>query len=262
MEILILLLLAAVIIAILLQALFLNLTTKIFKIENSKYGTALKISIIDFMATFIISIIITAIVNLVGVGSIGSVVVWILTFSIFYFLLKKYYMARFWKSFFIYIIYAIIIAVVSLITILPIRAFIAEPFYAKGAAMEPAFRDGDYLIINKLDRDYKRGGIVVFKYPKKPDEYFIKRIVGLPGELVEIKEGNVLINNKILDEKEYLDDIQTLRDDSLELGNDEYYVLGDNRTSSLDSRSFGAIKKDSIVGKYWFEGRVIFDLLK
>ena len=152
---------------------------------------------------------------------------------------------------------------ISLAIIIPVRYFLIQPFYVKGASMEPNFFDHEYLIINEISYRFQkpeRGEILVFHYPNDPKNYFIKRIVGLPGETVEISNGQVKIYNDeypngiILDEHSYLDDVYTSQTTTETLGQDEYFVLGDNRASSLDSRYFGPIESDVIVGKVWLRG--------
>jgi len=155
------------------------------------------------------------------------------------------------------------VVVISLIIILPIRYFIIQPFYVKGASMEPNFYDHEYLIINEIGyrlQDPERGEVVVFKYPNNPKEYFIKRIIGLPGEKVEIKDDNITIFNGdnpdgvVLDENYLSPWQQTNGQKVINLGEDEYYLLGDNRLSSLDSRAFGPIEEDFLIGKVLLRG--------
>ncbi|MBI5077231.1 signal peptidase I [Candidatus Falkowbacteria bacterium] len=154
---------------------------------------------------------------------------------------------------------------VSLAIIIPVRYFLIQPFYVKGASMEPSFFDHEYLIIDEIGYRFgepKRGDIVVFKYPKDPSLYFIKRIIGLPGETVEIADSKVYIHPAepgapkfILDEENYLSsEVNTFGNKTWVLGADDYYVLGDNRESSLDSRTFGPVFRELIVGKVWFRG--------
>ncbi|NMC51889.1 signal peptidase I [Candidatus Kuenenbacteria bacterium] len=155
------------------------------------------------------------------------------------------------------------VVVFSLAIILPIRYFIIQPFYVKGASMEPNFFDHEYLVIDEISYrlgEIKRGDVIVFKYPEDPKQYFIKRIIGLPGETIKIKEGKIVIINKdhpegfFLEEKGYLPEVYTQGDIDLLLGVNEYYVLGDNRTASLDSRVFGPIERSNIVGRAWIRG--------
>jgi signal peptidase I len=155
------------------------------------------------------------------------------------------------------------VVLISLAIIIPVRYFLIQPFYVKGASMEPNFYDHEYLIINEISYRFnspERGDIVVFEYPRDPSQYFIKRVIGLPGETVEIKDGVVTIFNKdnssgvILEEK-YLDpETKTYGDRTVALGSNEYFIMGDNRLASFDSRSFGPIDRKYIVGKVWVRG--------
>ena len=156
------------------------------------------------------------------------------------------------------------ITLISLAIVIPVRYFLVQPFYVRGASMEPNFYDRDYLIINEISYRFtepSRGDVVVFKYPLNPREYFIKRIIGLPGETIEIKEGKVKIYNKlypqgiVLDESSYLfPGTKTGGNLKISLGPDEYYLLGDNRNASLDSRSFGPVPRKNIIGKVLLRG--------
>jgi signal peptidase I len=153
------------------------------------------------------------------------------------------------------------VAVISLAIILPVRYFLIQPFYVKGASMEPNFFDHEYLIIDEISYRFnepERGDIIVFKYPKDNKQYFIKRIIGLPGEHVRIDNDGVYINDIKLSEN-YLDSgtetLLPLRGyGDVVLAQDEYFLLGDNRSQSLDSRVFGPITKNLIVGRTWIRG--------
>lgn len=156
------------------------------------------------------------------------------------------------------------IIIISLAIIIPIRYFLVQPFYVDGASMIPNFHDGEYLIIDELSyrfREPERGEVIVFKYPLDTKQYFIKRIIGLPGETVNFSGGKIMVINEeypggiFLDENFYLPDAgYYYGDTTITLDEDEVLVLGDNRNSSLDSRSFGALPKDLIIGKVWFRG--------
>ncbi len=147
------------------------------------------------------------------------------------------------------------IVVISLAIIIPVRYYLIQPFFVRGASMEPNFDNGQYLVINEIGYRFdnpQRGDVVVFKYPLDPSQYYIKRIVGLPGEIIEIKGGRVFVNNLQLDETGYLSEEMTTQGETrIELGNQEYFVLGDNRKASSDSRRWGALPEDNIVGQVW-----------
>lgn len=163
----------------------------------------------------------------------------------------------------VFVLEVLQIVIISAAIIIPIRYFLIQPFYVKGASMEPNFYDHEYLIIDELSyrlREPVRGEIVVFRYPRDPSQYFIKRVVGLPGETVEVTGGQVVIyndahpNGEPLDEDVYLDDALTQGKKKIALAADEYFVMGDNRDESLDSRSFGPVKRSEIVGRVWVRG--------
>lgn len=156
------------------------------------------------------------------------------------------------------------VIVISLVVIIPVRYFLIQPFYVKGASMEPNFYAKDYLIINEISyrfNDPERGDILIFRYPNDLSQVFIKRVIGLPGERIKISKGKIVIindenpNGFELDEKDYLEESILISGDSnIEIDADEYFVLGDNRNLSLDSRVFGTIHKKYIIGKTWIRG--------
>lgn len=169
------------------------------------------------------------------------------------------------KSFFSFIFELLKIVVISLVIIIPIRYFLVQPFYVKGASMEPTFYDHEYLIVDEITyrlHQPQRGDVVVFRYPRNPQEYFIKRVIGLPDEKVQIKDNNIFIFNKehpegfALVENYIPAEVKTysLMEDAIALGKNEYYVLGDNRNSSKDSRSFGPVNKSFVIGRVLFRG--------
>jgi len=137
--------------------------------------------------------------------------------------------------------------------------FIAQPFQIAGQAMSPNYVNGQYYLANKMvyrSANPARGEVVVFKYPKEPDKDFIKRIIGVPNDAVSIQNGKVFINNQPLDESSYLKpDVQTHGGAFLQEGQqitipaDSYFVLGDNRSYSSDSREWGFVPRQNIIGK-------------
>ncbi len=141
--------------------------------------------------------------------------------------------------------------VIAGITVFVIRTFVAQPFLVSGASMADNFNSGDYLIVDEISYrfdDPKRGDVVVFRYPNDPSTFYIKRIVGLPGDRVKIDGGAVFINGQKIAEP-YLDEsVQTLGDSNLALEENHYFVMGDNRYHSFDSRSWGPLNEENIVG--------------
>jgi len=155
------------------------------------------------------------------------------------------------------------VAVLAAVTIGLVRYFLFKPFYVKGASMEPNFYEREYLIIDELTyrfREPERGEVIVFKYPENPKEYFLKRIIGLPGETVKVSEGHITVYNKehpegvLVDEVYLSENLLTVGEKTVSLGTNQFYVLGDNRPNSYDSRRFGPIGQDAIVGRAWLRG--------
>lgn len=161
----------------------------------------------------------------------------------------KHFLLAFWE-----VAEVILIAVV---TVFFVRTFLMQPFLVSGASMEPNFTTGNYLLIDEVTyrlRAPERGEVVVFKYPNDPSVYYIKRIIGLPGEHVVVKNGEVkIINTEHPDgmtmDETYLDtSLRTLGNIDYTLDSNDYFVMGDNRGFSYDSRSWGPLPKDNIIG--------------
>lgn len=146
--------------------------------------------------------------------------------------------------------------VIAVCVVLPFRIYIAEPYLVEGRSMDPTFSSGDYLIVDKLTyrrTEPKRNTVVVFHYPNDPKKSFIKRIIGLPGETVEEKENKITIYNKENPDGFQIDQSYVVHElpanFKITLGEDEYFVMGDNRAESFDSRSWGPLKRKYISGK-------------
>lgn len=238
------------VVGFLLDAFILNSTTKLFKVEKSNYKTAIKISVIFSVIVAILSV-------LSGGNNIVFVVV---GFALFHLLLQKFYKTDFKKNVAIFAIYTILIVVLSFVIVVPFKTFVAEPFFVAGKSMEPAFKDNDYIVIEKFDKNYQRGDVIIFKDPSNLSRFNIKRIVGLPGEKVEVKNSKITIYNAekpegfVLDESSYLSSsVPTEGEISQQLGEEEYYVLGDNRVASSDSRKWGVLAQKNITGKFWIK---------
>lgn len=152
---------------------------------------------------------------------------------------------------------------VSLAIIIPVRAYIVQPFFVRGASMAPAFHDGEYLIIDELSYDIRlrplqRGDVVVFRYPLDHSQYYIKRVIGLPGERVRIAGGDVTVFSErfprgvVLDESSYLQPSETTEGQvDIRLRPNEVFILGDNRDHSSDSRAWGPLPIDLVIGRAW-----------
>ncbi|MEK7510927.1 MAG: signal peptidase I [Patescibacteria group bacterium] len=144
----------------------------------------------------------------------------------------------------------------AVIIVIPIRLFVAQPFVVEGESMFPTFKSGDYLIVDQLSYRFsapKRGDVVVFKYPNDPKVFYIKRVIGLPGETVHIDEGKTSITKTDgteieLDESYIVSEDATYTIDST-LGEGEYFVMGDNRPRSSDSRVWGPLPKEDLMGR-------------
>lgn len=148
-------------------------------------------------------------------------------------------------------------AVVAVLIVIPVRLFIAQPFVVSGASMVPSFESGHYLIIDELSyrfEDPKRGDVVVFRFPSEPSKFLIKRVAGLPNETIEIRGTDIFITNAERPkgfrwEQGEISAHRTAGAQKVPLGEDEYFVLGDNRDESADSRLWGALKRKLIVGR-------------
>lgn len=162
------------------------------------------------------------------------------------------------KEFALFLWELIKITAIALAIVLPIRYFLFQPFLVSGASMEPTFQNGDYLIVDEISyqfRDPKRGEVLVFRYPNNPSRKYIKRVIGLPGETIIIEGGKVKIESNgkdheyVLNEESYLPNANTAGKVEMELKKDEYFVLGDNRDGSYDSRGWGSLKEEEIIGR-------------
>ncbi len=144
---------------------------------------------------------------------------------------------------------------ITLLIVVPFRFFIAQPFIVSGDSMVPTFHNGEYLIVDELSyllREPLRGEVVIFRYPKDTSKYFIKRIIGLPGETVLVENGALKIvssGGSTSTVRESYIQGQELADIQVKLGNSEYFVMGDNRNASSDSRYWGPVPRGELVGR-------------
>ena len=147
-------------------------------------------------------------------------------------------------------------AVIALAIVIPVRMFIAQPFVVNGDSMFPTFHNKEYLIVDEISyivRNPARGEVTIFRYPNDPSRFFIKLIISMPNETIEIKNGVVKIINKenpdgFILEEPYLNEKFTTTE-TFTTGNDQYFVMGDNRNRSSDSRSWGVLPKKFMIGR-------------
>lgn len=144
----------------------------------------------------------------------------------------------------------------ALLIVIPVRLFVAQPFIVSGGSMLPLLQPKDYLVVDELSYRYRapeRGEVIVFQYPLDPDQIFVKRVAGLPGETIEIVHGTVRVSGPFgtttLDEPYKTPDTNPEKNQRIVLHDDEYFVLGDNRTASADSRVWGPLMKRFIIGR-------------
>ena len=147
-------------------------------------------------------------------------------------------------------------AIIALILVIPVRLFIIQPFIVSGSSMFPTFENGSYLIIDELSYKLgnpKRDDVAIFKYPNDQTKFFIKRVIGLPNETVDIKGNEVTITNSEHKNGFKLDQpfVKNISLDNMhfELKGDEYFVMGDNRSASSDSRYWGPVPRNLFIGK-------------
>jgi signal peptidase I len=158
--------------------------------------------------------------------------------------MKKFYLL-FWES--------LEVLLVAFIPLFMTYQFLARPFMVLGASMEPTFQNGNYLVVDIISYKFgtpERGDVVVFHYPGNRSLYYIKRIVGLPSDRVTILDGKILINGEAVKE-EYLPpfvNTDAFSNTDFKLTDTQYFVLGDNRSASFDSRSWGPLEESDIVG--------------
>lgn len=148
-------------------------------------------------------------------------------------------------------------SIIAILIVIPIRMFIAQPFIVSGASMDDTFHSGQYLIVDQVSYYFEhpaRGDVVVFRYPRDPSKFFIKRVIGLPGDTISIENSTITIVNKdnpqgfVINEP-YVKSMEPAEKFTETLGEREYFVMGDNRDQSSDSRSWGVLQEERIIGR-------------
>ena len=148
-------------------------------------------------------------------------------------------------------------ALIAIIIVVPIRMFVAQPFIVSGASMDETFSNGQYLIVDQLTYQFEspqRGEVVIFRYPGDPSKFFIKRVVGVPGDTISIEGDIVTIRNEEHPmgtrlQEPYITSMSGNDTITEKLNAEEYFVMGDNRDYSSDSRSWGILTEDRIIGR-------------
>jgi len=247
MAFIILVLLVAVVLGFLVGSLILLWISKLFRINFPSY----KKSIVVLIVLSVVGSIAGLVSSMINLGFLTNALAALIVFFTFHYLYKRYYQSSWGKSLGIYIVFTIIGILISVVIIVPVRLYVVQPFVVSGEAMSPAYVNGDYILINEFDKQFDRGDVIILNPESSPNISIIKRVVGLPLDKVEIRDGKVLINGQTLNEA--YSDGDTAGDISVTLGGDQYFVLGDNRNKSLDSRSFGPVSKSNIQGKVFYK---------
>ena len=169
------------------------------------------------------------------------------------------------NSFWSYVVDFIETIVVALAIFVVVYLFLLQPHQVKGASMKPNFTDGEYILTDKISYRFskpQRGDVIIFQSPTDPDVDFIKRIIGLPEEKVKITDGKIIIYNGEHKDGFTLNEPyetkgptsggkEVPQNTEVSIGQNQYFVLGDNRVESFDSRSWGMLDKGKITGKAW-----------
>lgn len=147
--------------------------------------------------------------------------------------------------------------IIALVIVIPIRIFIAQPFIVSGASMEDTFHNNDYLIIDQVSyrlESPERGDVVIFRYPRNPQKFFIKRVIGIPGDTITVLGDKIILRTPenpdgATLEEPYVSQMTPQSALEVTLEDEEYFVLGDNRDASSDSRVWGVLDEKYIVGR-------------
>ncbi|MBI4599492.1 signal peptidase I [Candidatus Uhrbacteria bacterium] len=235
---------------VVIGALILLWLSKKWKLSHATFKTSLIINLIVFVGGAVVF----AALSLLKNELLSSLLLFVVSFFIYGIPIYVLYRAPFVRTLGLTVSAMVIIGIANFLfsaaIILPVRLYVIQPFYVKGVTMEPTYREGDYLLVQKIQRSFRRGDVVVFFYPYPPQDEkrraLIKRIIGLPGEMLETKEGVLYINNTKTETPSLSG---ALRDvERINLKDDEYFVVGDNVRQSFDSQIFGPIPASSIIG--------------
>jgi len=161
------------------------------------------------------------------------------------------------KSFFLPALEVLEVLLIAFVSVAIIKTYLAQPFLVSGDSMEPNLSDGNYLLVDEISyrfREPERGEVVVFRYPQNESVFYVKRVIGLPGETVKIDDNKVTIINDtypegLILEEDYLPpSARTAGQEEVKLEEGQYFVMGDNRLYSFDSRSWGILPQKDMLG--------------
>lgn len=240
-----------------LTALLLDWLARRFKIAGTAYRLALKLEIWRFGIVLVLalvwSLIFTDQLILTFLSYVSSI-------AAFFYLARLIYKIGWQKIALLFISWQLAIALAGAVAVILIRTFVFLPFYISGDSMEPALNNGDYVLIKRFDRNYQRGDIVIISEPAVPGTFLVKRIIGLPGERIAIKSSGLYrIDIKTgqgvkIDEPYLASGTKTAPGGKgiFDIPAGKYFVLGDNRKNSEDSRELGPVDRSWIIGKLWF----------
>ncbi|MDP9249094.1 MAG: signal peptidase I [bacterium] len=238
----------AVIAGLLIGGAILLGVSKLFGIQNPSYKKSLVILVASWLASTVVGVIFA----IIDLGAISNALVTLASFYAFYYLFHRYYASTWAKTLGVYIAFSVAGVLAAIILVLPLRLFALEPFTIVGDAMSPTYESGDYLLVNKLVRSYERGDTVLYSRSNEPGKVFVRRIVGLPGEKIEVRDGKIHANGARLPEEEYIAGTTAINA-SVNLAEDEYIVLGDNRGLEPELKSLEPIHRSNIIGKVFFK---------
>ena len=238
-----------------LMAVLLLFCARWLKIKSS-YKQALTIELLQYASILAAALVLVLLLQDAALQLILSSLVSVASFIYF---AKLHYKAGTKKIVWLYLLFQLSIIVFGVVASVLIRSFVFMPFYVAGDSMLPTFIDKDYLLVERFNHNYQRGDIIIFA-DKDSSQYYIKRIIGLPGETVLIKKSGLYIatatdkQGKKLDEPYLAGKVTRVgKQNTFKVPAGQYFVLGDNRLEGSDSREYGPIAAGQIIGKFWFK---------
>jgi len=218
--------------------------TSIKKFFGLKSPTHRKATELIFISG-VVSIIVTLVATYLKLTSLAFFIVLLILFVVFHAVLFYQYKSTWKKSLGVYIVFSLVTIAISALTIIPFRKYVFEPYLVSGESMQPLYQKGDTVLVSKWSITFPRGEVVIYRDKEKGNHY-IGRVVGLPGELVELRVGELRINNKKIVEDYVVVSAQETFAARLKAG--EYFILPDVRTKPIDFKRYGRIGVSQLVG--------------